>query len=56
MLKADSLFEAEDEIDCGDEEQAGYEMIPTQGHVEGNCGEEHKDHQRDHFLNHFELH
>ena len=31
-------------------------MVPAQGHVEGYCGEEHKDHQRDHFLNHFELH
>ena len=31
-------------------------MIPLQRHVKRYGGEDYKDHQRDHFLNHFELH
>ena len=50
------LFESEYEIDRSNQEHAGYEMIPLQRHVKRYGGEDYKDHQCDHFLNHFELH
>ena len=50
------LFEAEDEIDGGDEEEACHEMVPAERHTESDGGEDDKNHKGDHLLNDFELH
>ena len=50
------LFEGEDEIDGGDEEEARHEMIPPQRHVKRQCGEKDENDQRNHLLNDLQLH
>ena len=50
------LFETEDEIDGSDEEEAGYEMVPAEGHMERQGGEEDEDHEGDDLLNDLQLH
>ena len=50
------LFEAKNEIDGTDEQDAGYDMIPAYLHVKRQCREDNEDHEGDDLLDDLQLH